>query len=135
MMEKVTGDRHRVREARRPPGDVVLQRQTQELGTDIRSGSSKETFQQSSAAPDNSTDEQHAASLSVYGGWYSLPPGAVMLRHSSAPTDRERRLGLHQELRPWHGVHPVQPSERSIGIFRTPAIVRTNSSMPTGFWM
>src|SRR5262249_32843098 len=67
MMEKVTGDRHRVREARRPPGDVVLQRQTQELGADIRSGSSKETFQKSLAAPDNRTDEPHAASLSAYG--------------------------------------------------------------------
>src|SRR5262245_64148960 len=67
MMEKVTGDRHRVREARRPPGDVVLQRQTQELGTDIRSGSSKETLQKSLAAPDNRTDEPHAASLSANG--------------------------------------------------------------------
>jgi predicted ATPase len=57
-------DEHRVREARRPSGDVVLQRQTQELGTDIRFGSSKETLQQSTAAPDNRTDEPHAASLS-----------------------------------------------------------------------
>src|SRR5215470_18167656 len=64
MMEKVAGDGHRVREASRPSGDVVLQSQTQELGPDIRFASSKEALQQSPAAADNRVDKPHAASLS-----------------------------------------------------------------------
>jgi hypothetical protein len=98
MMEKVAGDRHRVSETRRPSGDVVLQRQAQELGADIRLGSSKETVQQRTPPPDNRTDEPHTPSVSRRRGSTSR---CGMLARRRVPHQRPTpRASSARRLRP-----------------------------------